>query len=217
MMSTKVLLADGQNMIREGLECLLAKHDNIDVTGVAKTSDEILSVLKKSRCNLVILDITMKGLNPMELTQKICADYPKVKVLALSTIAGKRKVVDMLKAGATGYLLRDCTFAELLEAIDSIQEGKTYLCNSVKSLVVEEFATNIKIPAKLSSELTERECLILRLLSEGKSSKVVALEIGKSSKTVDASRRVIMRKLGIENFACLVKYAIREGLTTTEE
>ncbi len=216
-MSIKIVLADSQNMGREGLECLLNSNDEFGVVGIAKTTNEILPVLKKTQCDLIIMDIAMKGLNATELTQQISTKHPNVKILALSTIAGKRKVVDMLKAGAAGYLLRDCTFAELIDAINIINGGKTYLCDAVKSLVVEEFATNIKVPARLSSELTERECLILKLLSEGKSSKEVALEISKSSKTVDASRRVIMNKLEIKSFACLVKYAIREGLTTAEE
>jgi DNA-binding NarL/FixJ family response regulator len=153
----------------------------------------------------------------MEATHQIVAEHPNVKVIALSIHSDNLFVSEMLKSGASGYLLKDCAFEELARAIHVVVDGKTYLSPAVSGVVVDDYLHRLARTESPSSEvLTDREREVLQLIAEGKSTKQVALKLHISVKTVETHRRQIMSKLDIHTIAELTKYAIRKGLTSLE-
>ena len=157
----------------------------------------------------------MPGLNGIEATQKIINENPKVKVLALSMYADKHFVTAMLSAGASGYILKDRAFDELVRAIHTVSMGHTYLDPEVADTLAMEYVYQAKENDQSAfSVLTEREREVLQLLSEGKTVREIAFQLSLSAKTIETHRERIMAKLNIHRLADLVKYAIREGLTS---
>ncbi len=160
------------------------------------------------------MDITMPGLDGIEATRQIVTEMPSVRVIALSMHANKLFVEDIFKAGASGYLLKACARLELEAAIQTVLKGEVYICPKIAGVVVGARENPDSATPSSLNLLTAKECEVLRLVVSGKSTKEIAQLLDKSPQTVDASRRQIMQKLGIDNLADLVKYAIREGLTT---
>jgi len=165
--------------------------------------------------DVVVMDIAMPDLNGIEATQRILAESPNVKIIALSMHSDRRFVGGMLKAGASGYLLKDCAFGELAQAIRAVQTNQSYLSPRIARVVVEEYVRQVGTgESTVASVLTAREREVLQLLAEGKSTKETASLLNLSVRTVEAHRQQIMNKLNIHKAAELVKYAIREGLIT---
>ncbi len=157
----------------------------------------------------------MPGLNGIDATYQITAKSPKIKVLALSMHSDKRFVEGMLKAGASGFMLKDSAFTELINAIRTLVSNQIYLSPPIASIITEEYINkNPKTAFSVRSILTTRECEILQLLAEGKSTKEISFGLDVSIKTVETHRKNMMEKLGLYNIAELTKYAVREGLTT---
>jgi DNA-binding NarL/FixJ family response regulator len=166
--------------------------------------------------DLVIMDIGMPDLNGIDATRQITAELPKVKVIALSMHSDRRFVVQMFKAGASGYLLKDCAFEELTRAVCAVQKNQTYLSPAVAGPVMEDYIHQLSGGESGFSVLSPREREVLQLLAEGKSTKEVAAVLCVSVKTVETHRQQIMSKLNLQSIAELIKYAIREGLTTLD-
>jgi len=167
--------------------------------------------------NIVIMDISMPGLNGIEATRQITAEFPHVKVIALSIHSKRRFVADMLSAGATGYILKECLFDELVQAIEAVAAGRRYLSPRITDVVVSDYVKRLSATAASPFEaLKTREREVLQLVAEGKSTKQIALELYVSTKTIEANRRQVMEKLNIHSVAELTKFAVREGLTTLE-
>jgi DNA-binding NarL/FixJ family response regulator len=163
------------------------------------------------------MDITMPRLNGIEATCQIIAEFPDVKVIALSIYSKRRFVADMLSAGATGYILKECLFDELVQAIKAVAAGGRYLSPRITDVVVSDYVQRLSSTADSPFEILKtREREVLQLLAEGKSTKQIAIELHVSTKTIEANRRQIMDKLDIHSVAELTKYAVREGLTTLE-
>jgi DNA-binding NarL/FixJ family response regulator len=159
------------------------------------------------------MDITMPNLNGVEATRQITKEFPHIKVIALSVHSNRRFVADMLEAGAAGYVLKECLFDELVQAIEAVSVGKTYLSSRITGVVVEDYIKRlVKVADSPLSSLTSREREVLQLVAEGKSTKEIALELHVSTKTVDAGRRKIMGKLNAQSIVDLVKIAIVENL-----
>lgn len=216
-MSIKVLLVDDHAIIREGLRSLLKKQPEMEV--IADTGDgrKAIELVRELLPNIVIMDITMPGLNGIEATRQIIAEFPDVKVIALSIHSKRRYVADMLSAGATGYILKECLFDELVQAIKAVAAGGRYLSPRITDVVVSDYVKRLSTSAYSPFEaLKTREREVLQLVAEGKSTKQIALELHVSTKTIEANRRQIMEKLNIHSVAELTKYAVREGLTTLE-
>ena len=214
---TKILLADDHKIMRQGLYCMIEKQPDMEVVGDAQNGQVAVQLARELAPDIVVMDVNMPDLDGIEATRRIKSQNPNIKVLALSSYSQKRYVVDMLRAGASGYLLKERAFRELIHAVHAVQEGKIYLCSKITEVVIDEFtnALTSSIPSACDS-LTESEYRIFQLLAEGKSSKEIALQIGKSPKTVDAARRHIMKKFDFTNMAELIKFAIREGLTSLD-
>jgi DNA-binding NarL/FixJ family response regulator len=213
-MNIKVLLADDHGIIRQGLRSLLAKEPDIEVVAEAEDGRKSVALVREFLPDIVIMDITMPNLNGVEATKKITAEFPMTKVVALSIHSNRRFVSDMLKAGACGYILKEGLFDELVQAINVVVEGGTYLSPQITGVVVDDYVKRLSSGDTLKSTiLSNREHEVLQLLAEGKTTKQIALELHVSTKTIEANRRQIMEKLNIYSIAELTKHAIREGLT----
>jgi DNA-binding NarL/FixJ family response regulator len=216
-MSIKVLLVDDHAIIREGLRSLIEKQPGMEVIADTDDGRRAIGLVRECLPDIVLMDITMRGLNGIEATRQITAVSPAVKVIALSIHSQRRYVTDMLSAGASGYILKECLFDELVQAIRAVAAGGCYLSPKITDVVVNDYIKRLSAVADSPLEaLTSREREVLQLVAEGKSTKQIALELHVSTKTIEANRRQIMDKLDIHSIAELTKYAVREGLTTLE-
>lgn len=216
-MATRIIIADDHQILRQGLKTLLEKEPDMEVVAEAEDGRKTVLLVKELIPHIVIMDVNMPDLNGIEATRQILTEYPEVKVIALSMHADRRFVINMLKAGAHGYLLKDCAFEELAHAIRLVMANKTYLSPGVAEIVVKDYVHRLPSPTQSAfSVLTAREREVLQLMAEGKSTSQIADLLHISVKTVETHRQQIMHKLGIRSVAELTKYAIREGLTSLE-
>ena len=216
-MSIKVLLVDDHAIIREGLRSLLEKEPNMEVVADTDDGRKARDLVRELSPDVVIMDITMPGLNGIEATRQITAESPHVKVIALSIHSKRRYVADMLSAGAAGYILKECLFDELVQAIQAVVAGGQYLSPRITDVVVSDYVKRLSAASDSpTATLSSREREVLQLVAEGKPTKQIALELHVSTKTIEANRRQIMEKLNRHSVAELTKYAIREGLTALD-
>ena len=213
-MGIRIILADDHKIVLQGLKTLIEQEPDMEVVGEAEDGLRTVSMVRELIPHVVIMDIKMPDLNGIEATQQILSEVSEVKVIALSMYADRRFVANMLKAGACGYLLKDCAFEELAKAIRLVMSNKTYLSPGIAEIVVKDYATNDTGPSEsVFSALTPREREVLRLIVEGKRTNQIAGLLNISVKTVETHRQQIIQKLGTRSVAELTKYAIREGLT----
>lgn len=216
-MTIKVLLADDHQIIRDGLRSLLTNEPDIEVVGEADNGRATVEMTQRLKPDIVVMDITMPGLNGIEATRQVRAMSSDIKVLALSMHSDKRFVAGVLQVGASGYVLKNCAFKELVQAIHTVAVNQTYLSPRIADIVVESYVRHSPLPASSLSVLTPREREVLQLIAEGKPVKEIAAVLYLSHKTVEKHREQIMRKLKVHSVAELTKYAIREGLTPLED
>lgn len=216
-MSIRILLADDHKITRQGLRSLLEKQDDMEVVAEAEEGRTAVRLAREFSPHIVIMDVSMPDLNGVEATRQIVERTPDVRVIALSMHSDSLFVTEMLKSGASGYLLKDCAFEELTLAIRAVADGKTYLSPSISGVVVDDYLHRLSKTAYAGPDiLTNREREVLQLLAEGNSTKKIALKLHISVKTVESHRRQIMDKLDIDSVAELTKYAIRKGFTSLE-
>ena len=210
----KVLLADDHQLLIDGLRPLLEKQKNMEVAGIAKEGIEAVKQALKLQPDIILLDISMPGLNGIDAAKKILGELPKTKIIMLSMYADKRYIQESLRIGARGYILKESAASELIEAIGNVQKGELFFSRSVRDNVLHEYIELIREENNTSfSPLSVREREVLQLLAEGKSTKDIAGILNISVKTVESHRKQIMDKLDLHSIAELTKYAIREGLT----
>ncbi|MBU5614119.1 response regulator transcription factor [Geomonas azotofigens] len=214
-MKLKVLIADDHAIVRQGLRALIDKEDDMMVSAEAGTGAEAISLTREERPDIIVMDISMPDTNGIDATRSITAAFPEVKVLALSMESDRRFVVEVLKAGANGYVLKDAAFSELATAIRAVAAGETYLPSRVTTLLIKEYLQRIPedVPATYEN-LSTREREILQLIANGSNAKEIAFAFGVSVKTVENQRHSIMKKLDLFSIAELTKYAVRQGLTS---
>ena len=216
-MNIKVLLADDHKIIRDGLRSLIERHPEMEVVGEADNGRTTIQLARELEPDVVIMDISMPDLNGIDATHQIVTDVPGIKVIALSMHSDKRFVVGMFKAGAAGYLLKDSAFDELEQAVRTVLADQTYLSPKIATVVIKNYVPQVSTEdISAFSLLSAREREVLQLLAEGKSTKDIASELFLSVKTIETYRQRIMDKLNIHNLADLIKFAIREGLTSLE-
>lgn len=217
-MNTEILLADDHQIVRDGLKSLIDKQSKLKVVGEASNGREVVRLAGELKPDVIILDIGMPDLNGIEATRQIKAQYPLIKILALSMQSDSRFVAQMLSVGASGYLLKDCAFEELSRAIQTVMDGQTYLSPGITSQVIKDYVRRINTSDQSEGHfLTPREREVIQLLAEGLSTKDIAGHLNISVKTVETHRTQIMGKLDMHSIAQLTKYAIREGLTRLED
>jgi DNA-binding NarL/FixJ family response regulator len=216
-MSLRVLLVDDHRLLREGLRKILEDTAGIEVVGEADDGLSALAAVAEVRPEVVVMDVGMNGMNGIEATQRLRKDHPRVKVVALSTHADKRYVRNMIRAGASAYVLKESASEDLLRAVHAAVNGEHYLSPQITGCLLESWTTPQASESSSAYELLgAREREVLRLLAEGRTSKEIATRLDLSIKTVETHRRNITQKVGLHSIAELTKYAVREGLTTLE-
>jgi DNA-binding NarL/FixJ family response regulator len=209
----KVIICDDQAIIRDGLELLLKLEKDIDVVGLAQDGAEAVDLVARTSPDLVLMDLKMPGMNGVEATRKICTHYPNTKVLVLTTFDDDEWVFDAIRAGASGYLLKDTPRGKVVEAIHGTATGKSYVDPSVAGKLLDQVASQQEQPSTLiTARLTEREVEVLRLLARGLSNSEIAEKLHLSEGTVRNHVSVIFSKLGIPDRTQAAILAIRHGL-----
>ena len=213
----KVLIADDHKLLIDGLRPLLEKINDIDVIGAAKDGLEAVDLATQHRPDIILLDISMPGLNGIDAARKIIRELPNTKIIMLSMHADRKYIKESLRIGVRGYILKESAAKEVIKAIGDVQKGEIFFSQSVRDKVLHEYVEWIRESDKSSySPLSIREREVLQLLAEGKSTKDAAGILNISVKTVESHRKQIMDKLELHSIAELTKYAIREGLTQLE-
>jgi DNA-binding NarL/FixJ family response regulator len=217
-MSIRVLIADDHKIMLAGLRSLLEKQADFEVVGEAENGRKAVQMVQEKTPDVVVMDVSMPDLNGMEATAQIIESLPETKVIALSMHSDKRFVMGMLRAGASGYLLKDCASQELANAIFQVAGGKKYLSPEITGVIIDDVLQggSSEELTTASSVLSAREREVLQLIAEGWSTKQIASHLYVSIKTIETHRRQIMKKLDLHNIADLTKYALREGLTSIE-
>jgi len=216
-MAIRIIIADDHRLFRHGLRNLLMDGSDIEV--VAETCDgiETIQAVKAQKPDVVLMDITMPNLNGIESSRRIVKENPKTKIIMLSMHSDRRFVLESFKAGAFGYILKDCAIDSLIDAIHTVNQNQYYLDKSIAKAVVKDYINlNSQKADSVFAVLSPREREVLQLMAEGCATKEIADKISVSVKTVETHRKQIMDKLNIHNIAQLTKYAIREGLTSLE-
>jgi DNA-binding NarL/FixJ family response regulator len=223
MTRIRILLADDHILMRTGMRSWLQNMPEVEVVGEAGDGREALRLIAKVRPDVVLMDVGMPGLNGLDATAQVTKDFPQVHVLILSMHANEEYVVQALRVGAKGYLLKDAEPEELGVALKAIRRGKTYLSPQVSQGVIGDYLRRIGTPggnntktADEPSVLTARQREILQLIAEGQTTKKIAALLHLSDKTVESHRLRLMRQLDIHDIAGLVRYAIRTGLVMPE-
>ena len=213
-MAIRILIADEHKILREAIISMLEKEGDIQVIGEAEDGRTAVEMALELRPDIVIIETSLPSLNGIEATRQIIGTFPDIKIIALSGHSDSRSVCEMLRAGAMGYVPKQCAFSELISAIRNVISNKVYMSTQISGIVVEGYL-NRQSDSENSpySVLTAREREVLQLIAEGKSTKVIARELFVSVKTVEWHRSQLMKKLRMQSVAELVKYAIREGLT----
>ena len=211
----RVVLADDHVLVRAGIHSLLNQLEGIDVVGEASNGREALELVEMHRPGIVLMDIDMPELNGLEATARIVSRFPSVRVIILSVHGTEEHVLQALRAGAAGYLLKNISPAELDQAIRSVNEGNNHITDSVAKHVVARLVEGAKVCSPDRLTLRQRE--VLQLVAEGNTSKEIATKLGISAKTAESHRAEIMQTLGIHDTAGLVRYAIRLGIVSPDQ
>jgi DNA-binding NarL/FixJ family response regulator len=217
MTPIRVVLADDHALVRAGIRALLGGIAGIEVVGEAQNGHEIIELVDKLRPRLVLMDIAMPGLNGLEATARIVKNHPGTAVIILSMHAGEEYALQALKAGASGYLLKDADLAELELGISAVARGETYLSPVVSKHLVADYRRRAagQEQADPLERLSSRHREVLQLIAEGNTTKDIAAKLKLSVKTVETHRAQLMDRLDIHDVAGLVRFAIRSGLITS--
>lgn len=214
-MSIRILLADDHKIMREGLKALLDDAPDIEIVGLAANGREAVQRAAELRPDVVVMDLNMPEMDGIEATRQLLVADPAARVLILSMVIDRDCVLECLKAGAKGYLVKDCAAEELQNAIHALAAGESFLCTKIAQVVISDYVHRSKEEAVVTETvLSRREQEILRMISDGRNTKEIAFTFECSVKTIEVHRMNIMKKLDLYSVAELTKYALREGLTS---
>lgn len=218
----RVVLAEDHELVRAGICSLLEQEADIEVMAQANDGHEALRLIPELQPDVAILDVKMTGLNGLETAERVTHDWPGVRVIMLSLYADEEYVLRAIRAGVSGYLLKEASPSELTSAIRAVASGELYLSPAVSKHVIADYSRQINnhdhasnTPA--ASPLTRRQQEILRLIAQGLSTQQIASKLFISPKTVETHRLKIMERLGLQTVADMVRYAIRHGLATLDD
>jgi two-component system, NarL family, response regulator NreC len=210
-LAVRVMLADDHVIVRQGLRALL-ERDGFEVVGDASDGHAAMELVEKLHPEVAVLDISMPLLNGIDAAKRILQSHPRTKVIMLTMFTEEHYVLEALRAGVSGYVLKTKAAGELVEAIRVVIKGETYLSPGVSRTVVEAYLAKADTPV---DPLTVRERQVIQLVAEGKTTKEIASLLGISIKTADSHRTNLMEKLDIHDVAGLVRYAIRHGIISS--
>lgn len=208
----KVLLADDHHLVRAGIRALLEKIPGVQIVAEAGDGREALDAIERLRPDVALLDITMPGLNGLEVAARARKACEKTRVVVLSMHADEGYVAQALRSGVAAYLLKDSVASELMLALTAVGRGETYLSPRISSRVVDGFLRREALAEDPLALLTARQREILQLIAEGHSTRRIAEELQVSVKTVETHRAQLMERLDIHDVAGLVRFAVRTGL-----
>lgn len=211
----RVLLADDHPVVRRGIQFCLSKEGRIKVVGEATSGEEAIEQALKLQPDVVLMDISMPGMSGLDATIRLRQEAPGIKVLVLSVHNNRDYIFRIIQAGAHGYISKEASTDELIQAIDSVQSGKTFFSPEIAQAALQQLVQNggKKEPF---AQLTSREREVLVLIAEGKSNKEIATKLGIGVRTIETHRERIMRRLDIHSVAGLTKFAIANGLVPLE-
>ena len=217
MKKTRILLVDDHALVRAGINSLLKQIPSVEVIGEADNGRQALKLARELHPNIVLMDIAMKEMNGLESTSRIIKEFPKVKIIILSMYENKEYILQALRAGAKGYLLKDSAASELELAVNVVSQNKTYLSPAISGHVVEAYKEDARIEEGPFERLTSRQREILQLIAESKTIKEIAFMLNLSPKTVETHRSQLMERLNIYDIPGLVRYAINKGIISSEK
>jgi DNA-binding NarL/FixJ family response regulator len=213
----RILLADNHKLFCDGLRTLFSSQSGMEIVGEANNGRMAVRLARELSPDIVIMDIGMPELNGIEATRQVRSELPDVKVLAVSMHSDRQYVSGMLSAGASGFVLKDCAFTELAEAVRVVVNGGRYLSPEIVGVVVDDYVQRLAPPpGSTAARLSEREREVLQLMAEGHATVDIAERLHISRKTVETHRKSMMLKLELYSVAELTKFAIREGITSLE-
>ncbi len=215
-MGIRILLVEDHVVMREGLRGLISQETDMEVVGEANDGEQAIELARRLRPDVIIMDVRMRGIDGVEATRQIKAEMPDLKVVVLSAYDNQEYIVGMAKAGMSGYLLKDCAFEELIGAIRTVLQNKSYLSPAAARVILDAQAKIERAdgdPLQRAS-LSEPDREMIRLLAEGKSAREIAATNNLSIKTIEGRRRKIMRRMNVATIAELTRYAIREGIVS---
>ena len=217
-MKIKILLVDDHKIMREGIRSMLEQESDLEVVGEAGNGREALDMFSETDPDVIIMDINMPDMNGTEATRQLRKISEKIKFIALSMHSDKYFVRDMLKAGASAYLLKDCSGQDIVTAIRSVYKGKSYLSPEITGVVIEDYVYKTSMnPSTEPSTLTAKEREVLQLIAEGFTSKEISSHLHRSIKTIETHRINISNKLDLHNIADLTRFAILHGITYVDK
>ena len=207
-MAVRVLLADDHEIVRQGLRILL-EREGFQVVGEAANGHEAVKLCEATHPEIAILDLSMPLLNGVDAAREIMKSNPRTKVVLLTMHTEDHLILESLRAGVTGYVLKTKAASELVQALRAVCQGEMFLTQSISRTIVQAFLRNTPVPG---NPISDRERQVLQLVAEGKTTKEVASLLGISVKTAESHRSNLMEKLNIHDTAGLVRYAIKHGL-----
>ncbi len=211
-MKIKVLIVDDHQLFREGVVTLLSSAENIEVIAQAEDGQEAIEKVKLVKPDVVLIDIAMPRMNGIDATKKIKSQMPEVKIIILSMHLEKEYVKGVLEAGADGYLVKNCTYLQLTDAIQSVYGGKKYLSQDITDQVISGYLSPADAKELEYDKLSEREKEIFLMFTEGRSTREIGDILFISVKTVNTHKQNILEKLQLKSTADIVKYALKNGL-----
>ena len=211
MRKIKILLVDDHAIMRDGIKALLSIYDDIEVVGEASEGKEALEMTRELNPDVVVMDISMPGMDGLEVTHRLTKRNPKVKVIILTQHDNREYILSTIKVGAAGYIPKKALGSDLVSAIRAVCSGDSFLYPSAARTLIDDYRKQAEQP-DIYESLTEREREILKLIAEGRTSREIAEALYISQKTVQGHRTKIMEKLDLHNRTELIKYAMRKGL-----
>lgn len=216
MKNIKILIVDDHEVVRDGLKNILLSLNNMAIAGEAANGEDAISMYDSLKPDLVIMDISMPGMNGIEATRIIKENDPNAKILILTMHDNQEYLNQIIRSGAKGFVLKNTDKEELLDAVRTVADGENFFSKDISKLIIDNYIRSAKETDKNEGykevPLTKREIEILKYIAEGNSNQEIANKLYISYNTVDTHRKNIMHKLSIKNTAGLVRYAIEKGL-----
>ncbi|HEV3163169.1 MAG TPA: response regulator transcription factor [Isosphaeraceae bacterium] len=214
---TTILLADDHHVVRQGLRALLEAEPGFSIAGEAADGLQAADLVERLKPDVLVVDLMMPGLNGLEVTRQVSKRSPQTRVILLSMHANEGYVLEALRHGATAYVLKDCTAAELVRAVHEVICGRRYLSPPLSERAIESYLLKAEeTPLDIYNTLTGREREVLQLAAEGHSNAEISARLFISPRTVEIHRANLMRKLGLRNQTDLIRFALRRGIVPLE-